>query len=177
MCMCIQVRDAIREARSEHLSHFCAEFLAKLQDEENSTRALTMLDFITRPSVDPEMSKRLIDVYAFRTGLERAARPSGVASDSNSTAFSRPQRNCQSALRMLYRHMDGQKEFTFKCVTGGTIRILENRAFGAQATCKNDGTLKTGGVVWEAAHCLVDLMQGLGEDFFRGKSVLELGAG
>ena len=63
------------------------------------------------------------------------------------------------------------------CGYGGTIRILENRAFGSQATCKHDGTLKTGGIVWDAAHCLVHLMGRLGPTAFRGKSVLELGAG
>ncbi|EKX44994.1 hypothetical protein GUITHDRAFT_109040 [Guillardia theta CCMP2712] len=57
------------------------------------------------------------------------------------------------------------------------IKIHEDRSYGSQPTCKGDGTLKTGGVVWDAAYCLVDLISQLGMESFRGRRVLELGAG
>ena len=173
--VCNALQSAARHGSEEELAALCGGLLNHLLSPGETTRAVQLLDFATHPSREGEICSRLLAQDDFRLGLEAAA---GQESAASCLASSRvQQRNCRAALKMLHARSEVQKEFEFPCATGGSIRILENRGFGAQATCKQDGTLRTGGVVWEAAHCLVDLMQRLGPAAFRGRSVLELGAG
>eukprot|EP00277_Geminigera_cryophila_P033424 CAMPEP_0173131086 /NCGR_PEP_ID=MMETSP1102-20130122/60429_1 /TAXON_ID=49646 /ORGANISM="Geminigera sp., Strain Caron Lab Isolate" /LENGTH=486 /DNA_ID=CAMNT_0014042331 /DNA_START=312 /DNA_END=1772 /DNA_ORIENTATION=- len=164
-----------------------AGLLEQLSCEANTTAAMQVFDFASR---QPDLSTRLLEQGAFRTALEHAAAATseGPTADAQTqtphlsntpdgSTRTRVRTNCCAALRLLLVRSQLRKEQRLECVTGGYIRILEDRGFGAQATCKQDGTLKTGGVVWEAAHCLVDVMHRLGAHSFCGKSVLELGAG
>ena len=59
------------------------------------------------------------------------------------------------------------------------LRVLEDRSFGGLPSCKGDGTLRTGGVVWDAGLALLARMSELhaAAGAFAGAAVLELGAG
>lgn len=157
----------MRGADSTQLADICDGLLAELKSEAGTTAAMQVLHFASR---EEDLSRRLLGLESFRLALEAAAECQATEPRIAS--------NCRSALQLLHIRCTLQPVHEFACIfTGGTIRIAENRAFGGQSTCKQDGTLKTGGVVWDAAHCLVDLMHRLGPNSFRGKSVLELGAG
>jgi protein-L-isoaspartate O-methyltransferase len=164
-----QVRQAMRDADSTQLHDICHGFLAELCSEDGTTAAMQVLHFASR---EEDLSRRLLGLDSFRAALEAAAGNAQRRAAQPCTAT-----NCRSVLQLLHTRCTLRPVHEFECVTGGSIRIAENRAFGGQSTCKHDGTLKTGGVIWDAAHCLVDLMHRLGPDAFRGKSVLELGAG
>lgn len=168
-----QVQAALGAADDDELGELCDGLLAMLCSPDDSFCAMQLLDHASR---DEEICKRLLTRDAFRSVLEQTAGCDGT----RAVAASGPQLHCRSALRLLRARSSTRREQVIETAQGGAIRILENLAFGGQATCRGDGTLKTGGVIWAAAHCLVDLMQRLSEDrpdAFRGKSVLELGAG
>mmetsp|Transcript_41824 Transcript_41824/g.131888 ORF Transcript_41824/g.131888 Transcript_41824/m.131888 type:complete len:394 (+) Transcript_41824:98-1279(+) len=104
----------------------------------------------------------------------------GRFEQEDSKSFSKFQEICK-ALYRLYE-MNQTIKHTLELPLSGQyahvrIKIHEDRSYGSQPTCKGDGTLKTGGVVWDAAYCLVDLISQLGMESFRGRRVLELGAG
>ena len=157
------------DADSTQLLDICRGLLTELCSEDGTTAAMEVLHFVSR---EEDLSRRLMGLDSFRSALEAAAGNAERRAAQSSTTT-----NCRSALQLLHTRCTLRPVHEFECVTGGSIRIAENRAFAAQSTCKHDGTLKTGGVVWDAAHCLVDLMHRLGPDAFRGQSVLELGAG
>jgi len=164
----------MQSADSAELAEMCDGLLVLLQNETNSTFGMQLLDFVSRSE---DMSKRLLALESFRMKLEASAARDEAGGKTEKT-WTRSQLNCRTALRLLYTRSTIRREQVFECIAGGgPIRIQENLAFGGQSTCKHDGTLKTGGVVWAAAHCLVDLMHHLGPAAFRGKSVLEIGAG
>jgi 2-polyprenyl-3-methyl-5-hydroxy-6-metoxy-1,4-benzoquinol methylase len=165
----------MRAADSAQLAEICSGLLTCLCNEADTTAAMQILDYASR---EEDLCRRLLAVDSFRAALETA--DGGHATGDSACADlgqHRIEANCRSALRLLRTRSTLRTVHEFECENGGPVLILENRAFGGQSTCKQDGTLKTGGIVWDAAHCLVDLMQRLGPGVFRGKSVLELGAG
>jgi hypothetical protein len=160
-----QVQAALGAANDDELAKLCEALLYLLCRPGDSFSAMQLIDSASR---DEAICKRLLACDSFRGGLEDAAGHkeekgnlyelfdgfkchNDIIDGAGATAdvpASGPPLHCRAALRLLRARSTVRREQVLESAQGGTIRILENLAFGGQATCRGDGTLKTGGVVW-----------------------------